>query len=100
MGFLLELRNVHDLTSNTKMLFSNQNMWQKRLFFFSSNEDDEDFHSTVSESASKVVVHSRKMAKILLRDGQVYGVYKIIGGLALVRNKLWHYNEYIKVIWM
>ena len=72
----------------------------KTLIFFSSNEDDEDFHSTVSESASKVVVHSRKMAKILLRDGQVYGVYKIIGGLALVRNKLWHYNEYIKVIWL
>lgn len=60
-------------------------------------DEDEEFFSAVSESTSKISLHSMKLFKELFKKGDVYALLKLIGGLALVRNKLWHYNEYVKV---
>lgn len=57
------------------------------------NEDE--FFSAVSESTSKICIHNMKIAKDLLSKGNMATLLRVLGGLALVRNKLWHYNEHL-----
>ena len=56
---------------------------------------EEEFHSSVSESVSKIVVHSTALIKSMLVDGDMPGLLAILGGLAFARNKIWFYNETI-----
>ena len=56
---------------------------------------EDEFHSSVSESVSKIVVHSTALIKSMLVDGDMPGLLAILGGLAFARNKIWFYNETI-----
>ena len=49
----------------------------------------------MSESTSKICIHNMKLAKDLLAKGSMATLLRLLGGLALVRNKLWHYNEHL-----
>eukprot|EP00095_Tigriopus_kingsejongensis_P008675 maker-scaffold72_size415059-snap-gene-2.24 protein:Tk08675 transcript:maker-scaffold72_size415059-snap-gene-2.24-mRNA-1 annotation:"hypothetical protein L798_07241" len=62
-----------------------------------NDDDGEDliddlYYSTISESASKVFIHSYGMIKKLLANGDGFSLLRVYGALALVRNKLWYYN--------
>ena len=60
------------------------------------NENTEDdFFASVSESASKLILHHAWMTEILVKNGDIEKFAAVAGGLALIRNRLWHYNEVI-----
>eukprot|EP00090_Calanus_glacialis_P018524 TRINITY_DN28750_c0_g1_i1.p1 TRINITY_DN28750_c0_g1~~TRINITY_DN28750_c0_g1_i1.p1 ORF type:complete len:852 (+),score=156.49 TRINITY_DN28750_c0_g1_i1:642-3197(+) len=58
-----------------------------------NNEDD--FFASVSESASKLILHHAWMTETLVKSGDIEKLAAVAGGLALIRNRLWHYNEVI-----
>ena len=65
-----------------------------------SNKDEvneEDFYSAVSESASKLILHYGGLTKRVLAAGDMQTTLRVYAGLALIRNKLWHYNEHLEV---
>lgn len=41
--------------------------------------------------------HNLRLSKEFLKNGDMYSAYKVLAAMALLRNKLWHYNEYIVV---
>ena len=53
----------------------------------------DDFYSSLSESASKLIVHHAWLTEILVRVGDIEKLAGVAGGLALVRNKVWHFNK-------
>ena len=53
----------------------------------------EDFYSSLSESASKLIVHHAWLTELLVRAGDIEKLAGVAGGLALVRNKIWHFNR-------
>ena len=53
----------------------------------------DDFYSCLSESASKLIVHHAWLTELLVRLGDIEKLAGVAGGLALVRNKMWHYNK-------
>lgn len=53
----------------------------------------DDFYSSLSESASKLIVHHAWMTELLVSVGDIDKLAGVAGGLALVRNKLWHFNK-------
>ena len=59
--------------------------------------NEEDFYSAVSESASKLILHYGGLTKKVLAAGDMQTTLRVYAGLALVRNKLWHYNEHLEV---
>ena len=59
--------------------------------------NEEDFYSAVSESASKLILHYGALAKKVLAAGDMQTTLRVYTGLALIRNKLWHYNEHLEV---
>jgi hypothetical protein len=59
--------------------------------------NEEEFFSAVSESSSKIYLQNLKLSKTLLAAGDVSSALAVMGGLALVRNKLWQYNEFLQV---
>ena len=56
---------------------------------------EDELHSCITESVSKIIIHSTALIKIMLVEGDMPGLLAILGGLALVRNKVWFYNETI-----
>ena len=56
---------------------------------------EDEFHSSITESVSKIVIHSTALIKGMLVEGDMPGLLAILGGLALARNKIWFYNETI-----
>ena len=59
--------------------------------------NEEDFYSAVSESASKLILHYGGLTKKVLAAGDMQTTLRVYAGLALIRNKLWHYNEHLEV---
>ena len=59
--------------------------------------NEEDFYSAVSESASKLILHYGALTKKVLAAGDMQTTLRVYAGLALIRNKLWHYNEHLEV---
>ena len=59
--------------------------------------NEEDFYSAVSESASKLILHFGGLTKKVLAAGDMQTTLRVYAGLALIRNKLWHYNEHLEV---
>ena len=59
--------------------------------------NEEDFYSAVSESASKLIIHYGGLTKKILAAGDMQTTLGVYAGLALMRNKLWHYNEHLEV---
>ena len=53
----------------------------------------DDFYSSLSESASKLIVHHAWLTELLVRVGDIEKLAGVAGGLALVRNKVWHFNK-------
>ena len=49
----------------------------------------EDFFSSVTESATKLIGHHAWLTEVLVKAGDFEKVAGVAGGLALVRNKLW-----------
>ena len=56
---------------------------------------EDELHSSVTESVSKIVIHSTGLIKTMLVEGDMPGLLAILGGLAFARNKIWFYNETI-----
>ena len=56
---------------------------------------EDELHSSVTESVSKVVIHSTELIKSMLVEGDMPGLLAILSGLAFARNKIWFYNEII-----
>ena len=56
---------------------------------------EDELHSSVTESVSKVVIHSTDLIKSMLVEGDMPGLLAILSGLAFARNKIWFYNEVI-----
>ena len=56
---------------------------------------EDEFHSAVTESASKISIHSMGLIKQMLIEGDMPGLLAILAGLTLARNKVWFYNETI-----
>ena len=54
-----------------------------------SQEQPDDFFSSVLESASKLISHHAWLTEVLVKAGDFEKVAGVAGGLALVRNKLW-----------
>ena len=55
----------------------------------------EEFISSVSESATKLILHHAWLTEVLVKAGDIEKLTGVAGGLALVRNKLWQYNEMV-----
>ena len=53
----------------------------------------DEFVATVTESATKLILHHASLTETLIKSGDIEKLAGVTGGLALVRNKLWHYNE-------
>jgi len=60
-----------------------------------NENNEEDFFASVSESASKLILHHAWMTETLVKNGDIEKLAAVAGGLALIRNRLWHYNEVI-----
>ena len=58
-------------------------------------KDEDDFFASVSESVAKLLLHLAWLTETGVQLGDVERLVAVAGGLALVRNKLWHYNEAI-----
>ena len=56
---------------------------------------EDDFFASVSESAAKLLLHLAWLTETGVQLGDVERLVAVAGGLALIRNKLWHYNEVI-----
>ncbi|QQP51266.1 Uncharacterized protein FKW44_012579, partial [Caligus rogercresseyi] len=56
-------------------------------------KSQEDFISTVSESASKLFGHSLALVKDILSKGDVSSLLLVLGGISLLRNKMWAFNQ-------
>ena len=56
---------------------------------------EDELHSSVAESVSKIVVHSTGLIRAMLVDGDMPGLLATLAGLAFARNKIWFYNETI-----
>ena len=63
-----------------------------------SEPNEEDFLSAVTESSNKAYLHNLELSRLLLSKGDMHSVLKVLGGLSLIRNKLWHYNEHIEMM--
>ena len=59
---------------------------------YGTNDEDE-LHSSVTESVSKIVIHCTGLIKTMLVEGDMPGLLAILGGLVFARNKIWFYNE-------
>ena len=56
---------------------------------------EDELHSSVAESVSKIVIHSTGLIKTMLVDGDMPGLLAILAGLSFARNKVWFFNETI-----
>ena len=56
---------------------------------------EDDFFASVSESVAKLLLHLAWLTETGVQLGDVERLVAVGGGLALIRNKLWHYNEVI-----
>jgi len=56
---------------------------------------EEDFFASVSESVAKLLLHLAWLTETGVHLGDVERLVGVGGGLALIRNKLWHYNEVV-----
>ena len=54
---------------------------------------EEVFVASVAESASKLILHHAWLTETLVKTGDVDKLVGVAGGLGLVRNKLWQFNE-------
>jgi hypothetical protein len=57
----------------------------------------EEFFSAVSESVTKLCQHNGLLIKDLTSKGQMANLFPVVGGLALIRNKVWSYNSHLVV---
>ena len=58
-------------------------------------KEEDDFFASVSESVAKLLLHLAWLTETGVQLGDVERLVAVGGGLALMRNKLWHYNEVI-----
>lgn len=58
---------------------------------------EEEFVSSVSESASKIYFQNLKWTKTFLANGDMFSLFRVFSGLCLARNKIWVYNEALEV---
>ena len=58
---------------------------------------EEEFVSSVSESASKIYFQNLKWTKKFLASGDMFSLFRVFSGLCLARNKIWVYNEALEV---
>ena len=58
-------------------------------------KEEDDFFASVSESVAKLLLHLAWLTETGVQLGDVERLVAVGGGLALIRNKLWHYNEVI-----
>ena len=56
---------------------------------------EDELHSSIVESASKIIIHSTALIKTMLVEGDMPGLLAILGGLSFARNKIWFFNETI-----
>jgi hypothetical protein len=58
-----------------------------------TRETQDDFFASVSESVAKLLLHLAWLTETGVRAGALETLTGAAGGLALVRNRLWHYNQ-------
>ena len=56
---------------------------------------EDELHSSIVESSSKIIIHSTALIKTMLVEGDMPGLLAILGGLSFARNKVWFFNETI-----
>ena len=57
---------------------------------------EEEFSASVAESANKLILHHAWLTEVLVKNGDVEKLVGVAGGLCLMRNKLWQYNEMLQ----
>ena len=68
---------------------------ESQLLHQHDENSPENFYASVFESANKLILHHAWLTEVLVKASDFEKIAGVAGGLALIRNKLWQFNELI-----